>query len=43
MPVLWLNAYVKKQDEITLTADFGAEYAAYMQIVQKGYSEAMNG
>ena len=34
---------VKKQDEVALTADFGAEYAAYMQTVQKGYSEAMNG
>lgn len=33
----------KKKDEVTLTADFSAEYAAYMQTVQKGYADAMNG
>ncbi len=32
----------KKKDEVTLTADFSAEYAAYMQTVQKGYADAMN-
>lgn len=40
---LYIAFNVKKQNEIRLTADFSTEYAAYMQTVQKGYSDAMNG
>lgn len=40
---LYVAFNARKQDEITLTADFNAEYTAYMQTIQKGYSDAMNG